>query len=61
MEKELVKMHRELRASKEDRDKTFMESKKNKKDHLARCNAAYYPTSAGDAYSQHERVSYQFI
>lgn len=47
MEKELMKMHRETRSSKGDREKNSNETRKKKKEHLARCNASYHPTSAG--------------
>ncbi|XP_068633889.1 period circadian protein isoform X3 [Battus philenor] len=47
MEKELVKMHRENRSSKGDKEKKSSENRQKKKEHLARCNASYQPTSAG--------------
>nr|AAS49924.1 circadian clock protein period [Mamestra brassicae] len=48
MEKELMKMHRETRSSsKGEREKNSSETRKKKKEHLARCNASYHPTSAG--------------
>ncbi|XP_060809420.1 period circadian protein isoform X1 [Amyelois transitella] len=47
MEKELMKMHRESRSSKCERDKTSSDTRKKKKEHLARCNATYQPTTAG--------------
>lgn len=47
MEKELVKLHREIRSSsKGERDKTSNETRMKKKEHLARCNARFQPTSA---------------
>ncbi|XP_047040226.1 period circadian protein-like isoform X12 [Helicoverpa zea] len=48
MEKELMKIHRETRSSsKGEREKKSNETRKKKKEHLARCNASYHPTSAG--------------
>lgn len=47
MEKELMKMHRESRSSKGEREKASNESRKKKKEHLARCNASFQPTTAG--------------
>nr|AQY60264.1 period [Mythimna separata] len=48
MEKELLKKHRDTRStSKEFREKKSNETRKKKKEHLARCNASYHPTSAG--------------
>ncbi|XP_072934869.1 period circadian protein-like [Epargyreus clarus] len=46
MEKKLVKMHRESRiSSKTERERA--ETRQKKKEHIARCNAAYQPTNAG--------------
>lgn len=43
-----MKMRRETRSSsKGDREKNSNETRKKKKEHLARCNASYHPTSAG--------------
>ncbi|XP_013147230.1 PREDICTED: period circadian protein isoform X3 [Papilio polytes] len=47
MIKELVKIHRENRSSKGDKEKHSNETRQKKKEHLARCNASYQPTSAG--------------
>ncbi|XP_038216692.1 period circadian protein isoform X2 [Zerene cesonia] len=48
MEKELMKLHREIKtANKDDRKKASKESRQKKKEHLARCNASFLPTSAG--------------
>ncbi|XP_045784811.1 period circadian protein isoform X2 [Maniola jurtina] len=48
MEKELLKKHRETRSSsKGEREKASNESRQKKKEHLARCNALYQPTTAG--------------
>ncbi|XP_072931109.1 period circadian protein-like isoform X2 [Epargyreus clarus] len=45
MEKKLVKMHRENRiSSKTERERA--ETRQKKKEHIARCNAAYQPTNA---------------
>lgn len=46
MEKELMKLHREIRSSsKGEREKTSNETRMKKKKHLARCNAKFQPTS----------------
>ncbi|XP_022832586.1 period circadian protein isoform X10 [Spodoptera litura] len=56
MEKELMKMHRETRSSsKGDREKNSNETRKKKKEHLARCNASYHPTSAGATNTEHQQ------
>lgn len=47
MERELIKMYRENRSSKGDREKASNETRQKKKQHLARCNAAFQPTSLG--------------
>lgn len=47
MEKELVKMHRESRCSSKGERQTSNEKRQKKKEHLARCNASFQPTSAG--------------
>ncbi|CAG4929823.1 unnamed protein product [Parnassius apollo] len=48
MEKELAKMHRESRSSsKGEKDKASYENRRKNKEHLARCNASFQPTSAG--------------
>ncbi|XP_045509688.1 period circadian protein-like isoform X2 [Colias croceus] len=48
MEKELMKLHREIKTvTKDDRKKASKESRQKKKEHLARCNASFLPTSAG--------------
>ncbi|XP_045531343.1 period circadian protein isoform X3 [Pieris brassicae] len=47
MEKELMKLHREIKlAHKDERKKSSKESRLKKKEHLARCNASFLPTSA---------------
>ncbi|KAM3968404.1 period circadian regulator [Aphomia sociella] len=47
MEKELLKMHRDTSSStKSQRDKDSKETRKNKKEHLARCNASFRPTTS---------------
>ncbi|XP_026332601.1 period circadian protein isoform X3 [Hyposmocoma kahamanoa] len=47
MEKELMKVHREIRStSKGEREKTSNDTRMKKKEHLARCNAKFQPTSA---------------
>ncbi|XP_035429380.2 period circadian protein isoform X7 [Spodoptera frugiperda] len=56
MEKELMKMHRETRSSsKGEREKNSNETRKKKKEHLARCNASYHPTSAGATNTEHQQ------
>ncbi|XP_023944074.2 period circadian protein isoform X3 [Bicyclus anynana] len=50
MEKELLKLHRETRSSKSDREKASNESRLKKKEHLARCNAFFMPTSAASEF-----------
>ncbi|XP_073952370.1 period circadian protein-like isoform X2 [Choristoneura fumiferana] len=53
MEKSLVKKHRISRlASKEDREKASYATKQKKKEHLARCNASFVPTSANSTVSE---------
>ncbi|CAH2035267.1 unnamed protein product, partial [Iphiclides podalirius] len=47
MEKELVKMHRESRSISKGVRQTSNEKRQKKKEHLARCNATFQPTSAG--------------
>lgn len=48
MEKELMKMHREIQlVHKVDIKKSSKESRLKKKEHLARCNASFLPTYAG--------------
>ncbi|XP_031767497.1 period circadian protein isoform X2 [Galleria mellonella] len=48
MEKELMKIHRELSCStKGEREKISKENRKKRKEHLARCNATFQPTAAG--------------
>lgn len=47
MEKELMKMHRDSRSTKGDREKVSNDTRKKKKEHLARCNASFQPTAAG--------------
>ncbi|XP_059046218.1 period circadian protein isoform X2 [Achroia grisella] len=48
MEKELIKNHRETSSStKGEREKASKETRKKKKEHLARCNASFQPTTAG--------------
>ncbi|CAB3225187.1 unnamed protein product [Arctia plantaginis] len=50
MEKKLLKIHRETRTSnKDEREKATNETRQKKKEHLARCNASYQPTTAGGA------------
>lgn len=46
MEKELLKMHRGSRSSKSEREKLTNENKQMTREHLARCNAVYQPTTA---------------
>ncbi|CAH0716461.1 unnamed protein product, partial [Brenthis ino] len=46
MEKEMVKMHRENRLSKGERDKNSSETRQKKKEHFARCNALHQSTTA---------------
>lgn len=58
MEKELMKMHRETRSSsKGEREKNSNETRKKKKEHLARCNASYHPTSAGATNTEHQVIT----
>ncbi|XP_049885910.1 period circadian protein isoform X4 [Pectinophora gossypiella] len=46
MEKELMKIHRESRSgTKDEREKASNKTRQKKKEHLARCNAAFQPTS----------------
>ncbi|XP_013162045.1 PREDICTED: period circadian protein isoform X1 [Papilio xuthus] len=48
MVKELVKIHRENRSSsKGEKEKNSNENRQKKKEHLARCNASFQPTSVG--------------
>ncbi|XP_069365136.1 period circadian protein isoform X1 [Maniola hyperantus] len=57
MEKKLLKQHRETRSSsKSDREKASNESRQKKKEHLARCNALFQPTTAGLSPNQHHGV-----
>ncbi|CAF4744706.1 unnamed protein product [Pieris macdunnoughi] len=47
MEKELMKIHREIKLiHKDERKKSSKESRLKKKEHLARCNASFFSTSA---------------
>lgn len=58
MEKELMKLHREIRSSsKGERKKTSNEIRMKKKEHLAQCNASFQPTSAATTETARARVS----
>lgn len=61
MEKELLKIHRETRTSnKGERDKATNGTRQKKKEHLARCNASYQPTTAGGASTAENLVRFSF-